>query len=104
MRLRSIQLLSLVSAGALLLVPPPSQAASFDCAKATSVTEKAICSDGKLSQLDSDLSVAWKNASDVAIDPAAMKSSQLQWIKLRDACGADKCSGKIDLKIGAVPA
>jgi uncharacterized protein YecT (DUF1311 family) len=104
MSLRLIQLLSLVSAGALLLVSPPGQAASFDCAKATSVTEKAICSDGKLSQLDSDLSVAWKNASDVAIDPAAMKSSQLQWIKLRDACGADtSClSGRYNERLAAL--
>jgi len=89
MSLRLNQLLSLLSAGALLLVSPSGHAASFDCAKANSVTEKAICADGKLSKLDSDLSVTWKNASDVAIDPAAMKSSQLQWLKLRDACGAD---------------
>lgn len=89
MSLRLNQLLSLLSAGVLLLVSPPGHAASFDCAKATSVTEKAICADGKLSKLDRDLSVAWKNASDVAIDPAATKSSQLQWLKLRDACGAD---------------
>jgi len=89
MSLRLNQLLSLLSAGALLLVSPSGHAASFDCAKANSVTEKAICADGKLSKLDSDLSVTWKNASDVAIAPAAMKSSQLQWLKLRDACGAD---------------
>jgi uncharacterized protein len=89
MSLRLNQLLSLLSAGALLLVSPSGHAASFDCAKANSVTEKAICADGKLSKLDSDLSVTWKNASDVAIDPAAMKSSQLQWLKFRDACGAD---------------
>lgn len=89
MRLRLNRLLSSLSASALFLTSLPSQAAGFDCAKATSPTEKAICADGKLSKLDSDLSTAWKNASDVALDPAALKLSQVRWLKLRDACGAD---------------
>ncbi|MBR7918666.1 DUF1311 domain-containing protein [Burkholderia vietnamiensis] len=89
MSLRLNQLLSLLSAGAFLLVSPSGHAASFDCTKATSITEKTICANDKLSKLDSKLSVAWNDASDVAIAPAAIKASQLKWLKLRDACGAD---------------
>ena len=87
MSLRFERLFSLLSAGTLLLVSLAGHAASFDCAKATSVTEKAICADDWLSELDNKLSVAWKKVS--GFDPVVMKSSQLRWLKLRDACGAD---------------
>lgn len=87
MNLRFDRLLSLLSTGIFLLVSLPSNAASFDCGKAASATEKAICADSKLSALDNKLSIVWKKVS--GFDPVAMKSSQLQWLKLRDACGAD---------------
>ncbi|MDR2209533.1 MAG: hypothetical protein LBE22_11245 [Azoarcus sp.] len=87
MNLRFDRLLSLLSAGTLLLVSLTSHAAGFDCAKATSATEKAICTDNTLSRLDYLLFFAWTRAS--GIDPVAMKASQLQWLKQRDACGAD---------------
>ena len=35
-------------------------AASFDCAKASSKTEKAICTDPELSKLDEDLASSYK--------------------------------------------
>ncbi len=88
MNLHSNPLLSLLAAFALLL-SMPSHAAGFDCAKAASVTEKAICSDSKLSKLDGDLAVAWNTALDLAIDSAPMKSSQLQWLKRRNSCGGN---------------
>jgi uncharacterized protein len=78
-----------LSVSALLLISLSSQAASFDCAKAASVTEKTICADGALSKLDSDLSIAWKNALDVSVDPTALNSTQSQWLKLRNSCGGD---------------
>ena len=87
MNLRFERLFSLLSTGTLLLVSLAGHAAGFDCAKATSVTEKAICADKELSALDSELAFVWQKIS--GFDPAAMKSSQLQWLKLRDACGAD---------------
>jgi uncharacterized protein YecT (DUF1311 family) len=46
----------------LLLLPPIAHAASFDCAKAASPTEKAICSDPHLSALDGQLSIAYQIA------------------------------------------
>lgn len=89
MSFRVNRVLSVLSVCALAFVSPLGHPASFDCAKATSVTEKAICYNSMLSKLDSDLSLAWKRASDTAIDPAAMRSSQLGWLKLRNACDAD---------------
>lgn|GEM_PF-110106 len=90
MSLRFNRLLLLLSAGTFLLVSPAAHAAaSFDCDKATSVTEKTICADDKLSELDEKLSEAWENVPGISTDPIAMKSSQLKWLKLRNACGAD---------------
>ncbi|WP_143752312.1 lysozyme inhibitor LprI family protein [Burkholderia sp. SRS-W-2-2016] len=89
MSIRFNQFLLSLSAGVFFLVSASSHAAGFDCSKAASATEQAICADGKLSKLDSDLSVAWKNASDVTIDPLALNSSQLKWLKIRDACGVE---------------
>jgi uncharacterized protein YecT (DUF1311 family) len=69
-------------------------AAGFDCVKSTSLTEKAICADGKLSKLDSELSAIWKKAISQGGETAALKSSQLRWLKQRDTCGDDaSCLG-----------
>lgn len=89
MILRLSRLLPLISAGALVLASLPVQAAGFDCAKATSITEKAICANGELLKLDGALTVAWKSAMEAAADPTAVKASQLRWLKLRDACRPD---------------
>jgi len=90
MNLRFDHLLSLLlSVGTLVLVSSVGHAASFDCDKAASATEKTICADSKLSKLDEKLSGAWTTVSGIKSDPAVTKSSQLQWLKLRNACGAD---------------
>jgi uncharacterized protein len=61
--------------------------ASFDCAKATTINEKAICSDSKLSQLDSDLSAAYKAVLSAAPESAdQIKSEQRQWVKGNKHC------------------
>ncbi|EON13217.1 Lipoprotein LprI [Pandoraea communis] len=77
-----------MSVVASLLEPLASHAASFDCTKAASATEKAICADAKLSKLDSDLAVVWKSVSRASGTPSLM-ASQRQWLKRRDTCGAD---------------
>ncbi|HTH73139.1 MAG TPA: lysozyme inhibitor LprI family protein [Trinickia sp.] len=87
-RMRSFpQLVSLIALAAL---PIASRAASFDCAKAASPTEKTICATPALSRLDSDLAAAWKAAIAQSHDAAALKNAQRQWLRLRDACGEDK--------------
>ncbi|MEJ8572178.1 hypothetical protein [Microbaculum marinum] len=71
-----------------------SRAASFDCAKAATPTEHAICEHPQLSQLDDQAAglyyslisggTAVKNGS-----VAEVRSSQQQFLARRDACGAD---------------
>lgn len=89
MSLRFDRLLSLLSAGTLLLVSPGGHAASFDHLTTASVAEKTIWANYKLSELDEKLADAWANVSGIGNDPVTRKSSELQWLKLRDACGAD---------------
>jgi len=66
--------------------------ASFDCAKAGSKTEKAICSDIALARLDRALSDAYSQALSWASDDAEktkIRDAQRAWIGERDACGGD---------------
>ncbi|SMC27317.1 Protein of unknown function [Andreprevotia lacus DSM 23236] len=79
----------LLSACILLLAFAPARAASFDCAKAATATEKAICADGPLSQMDQDLAQVWRKALAIAPAPAVLKAAQRQWLRRRDECGAD---------------
>jgi len=61
-------------------------APSFDCAKAQSATEKAICISRELSQLDVNLAAAYKSAR---ATESISEAEQRVWLKQRDAqCGA----------------
>lgn len=62
------------------------QAASFDCSKATTETELAICSDPELSSLDESLGLQWSKMS-----PIFPKSNQINWIERRDKCEINYC-------------
>ncbi len=66
-----------------------SGAASFDCAKAKSKIEKAICADPKLSQFDEDLNRYYTTALEALKDGAScLKNDERQWVKTaRDKCG-----------------
>jgi uncharacterized protein len=55
---------------------------SFDCAKAKTASERAICSDTDLAQLDRELSSVYERALAAG---AVDKASQLAWIRRRDA-------------------
>jgi uncharacterized protein len=68
-------------------------AASFDCGKATTPTEKAICSSKKLSLLDEIMVYQYKTEISVTNDKNKVISSQREWIKNeRNICGAnDSC-------------
>ncbi len=67
-----------------------SHAASFDCVKAKSPVEKAICADAELSKLDEDLSQIYKVA--VTDYPVAnyLKIKQREWIKANSYCDKSK--------------
>ncbi|RDU95828.1 DUF1311 domain-containing protein [Trinickia dinghuensis] len=71
---------------ALTAIPLASHAASFDCAKAASPTEKAICTTPEVSRLDSELAAAWKKALADSRDVSTLKAAQQRWLHERNAC------------------
>jgi uncharacterized protein len=72
----------LVSAAVLSLAATPVQAASFDCAKASSQVEKAICANPDLSHVDEVLARAYATALGGLSDDAkaAIQASQREWL------------------------
>ena len=72
---------------ALLLPLSFANAASFDCAKATTLVEKAICGDSHLSARDDALMAAYKHALVEATDANRLKAEQRAWLKnVRNQC------------------
>lgn len=63
-----------------------SSAAGFDCAKAASLVERAICASPELSVLDGDLATAYSDALGVAEDPSKLRTEQRAWLPKRDSC------------------
>ena len=77
----------------------PLYAVSFDCNKASTETEKAICTDPELSALDDLLGIAWnKSKRLVSID------SQKKWLQKRNLCenNNDCLRKEIGLRIGTL--
>ena len=66
-------------------------ATSFDCSKAKSPTEKAICNVASLSDLDTYLDRYYVVALEALKDGAScLKQDQRRWVKsVRNACGKD---------------
>lgn len=83
-----------------LAAPVAAHAASFDCAKAGTPTEKAICKDSAVSRLDDQVAAAFKAAQ--GLWPAGnwsayIRTEQRWWIKDRDSiCKADAACLKQD--------
>ncbi len=67
-------------------VPRP----SFDCAKAGSPVEFAICGSGILAEMDRHLSDAYTQALAQSAEPERLKLEQRHWIQNRDRCGANE--------------
>lgn len=83
-RLSAMLLAVGIAAGVLA---PEARAAGFDCSKASTAVEKAICGDAKLSSLDEELSAIYSKALSSAVDRDAMKAEQRRWL----AQGRNKC-------------
>ena len=64
----------------------PLYAASFDCNKATTETEKAICADPELGIWDELMSTKWLSIK----KNSAVINRQKSWIITRDQCRSDK--------------
>lgn len=65
-------------------------AASFDCSKARAADERAVCSDPRLSELDSLLSKAFAEAKSFAEDEPEAKALARSFLRNRRACGSDR--------------
>jgi uncharacterized protein len=67
--------------------PGPFAQVSFDCAKATDMTEQMVCADPELAQLDGRLAAAYARAGDrPGTDKATLSAAQNGWIKRRNDC------------------
>ena len=67
-----------------------SLAASFDCRKASSITEKAICSSKRISLLDNFMAISYKTqlSSSSKEERIKVTEEQKQWNRnIRDGCG-----------------
>ena len=79
-------------AGALFLLAGSADAASFNCAKAKTPDEKAICANPALSDLDTQMAALFGVRMKV---PMLMGSrgtagdEQVQWLQTRGSCGAN---------------
>ena len=63
-----------------LAVAGPADAASFDCARATTPVERKICTDPALSSADSQLGRDFDAALALSLDPAGLRASQTEWL------------------------
>lgn len=70
----------------LIFCSQEAQAASFDCQKAATLLEKAICADGELSKLDEQMGACYKSKRAAAKDTKKINAEQKVWIKKRNAC------------------
>lgn len=90
---RSFMLLSIFA----VALTDPTTASAFDCRKASTPTEKAICADPELKRKDNQLSRDYalfrqhfSKSGNYDCLVAEQKKRQFEWLKERDACGADK--------------
>lgn len=66
--------------------------ASFDCAKASTVVEKSICSNASLSTLDDQLTAIYSKAFKASSAQSELKKQELDWIKTkRNICTTEDC-------------
>jgi uncharacterized protein len=69
-----------------VLASQHTRAASFDCGKAATPAEKAICADKELSKLDSELNDVYSTTLGLTKDSSKLRVEQRDWLKRRDDC------------------
>lgn len=78
----------------LAFIPTTSWSAGFNCTKANTFIEQAICNNQELSTLDNDLMTAYKKAISVS-DKDTLKIEQRIWLKTkRNKCENNSCLKK----------
>jgi len=84
----------IAAAASLLLanVPQPSRAASFDCARAQTADEKAVCADRALNDQDVEMAVLYRQLKPLLGMGARgdLEDAQAAWLKRREGCGEDR--------------
>ncbi len=65
--------------------------ASFDCAKSSTLVEHTICTNRQLSDLDSSISTAYKNALKNPSSKNEIKTKQRSWLLRRNSCQDISC-------------
>jgi uncharacterized protein len=65
------------------------RAASFDCSKAKTETEKAVCKDHAIGSLDEILAGRFRVALKTPNNAESIKKSQTLWLRDRNKCSAD---------------
>lgn len=84
---RSIQENSSNTANQDLLVIKP----SFDCSKASNYTEKLVCSDKALAELDVKLASLYSQRRSESSDKDALRQAQIEWVKSSRKCTDREC-------------
>lgn len=80
------------AASLLVTLHSVSMAASFDCTKAASLSEIAICSDNELSKLDDELAGIYRKAKSAAKDHNLFRQqTQAAWKWREENCRNKKC-------------
>jgi uncharacterized protein len=75
----------------LFLLPITGYATSFDCTKASTLVEKAVCAEKTLSDLDDLLSKTYKTASLNFPNAKTLETAQRAWLKKRNHCSDSAC-------------
>ncbi|MGB2682860.1 MAG: lysozyme inhibitor LprI family protein [Candidatus Competibacter sp.] len=73
------------------LLPLAATAASYDCTRADTAAEIAVCDNPNLNRLDEDLAVEYRSLLKRLPPRRAemVRQDQRSWIVARDSCGAD---------------
>ena len=81
-----------IVAGMAIILPACLHAAerpSFDCDKAATLSEKAICASEALARLDREIAALYRERRTRVPLGRLLETVQRQWLELRDRCGAD---------------
>jgi len=73
-----------ISLGLMFALSSPCYAASFDCKKAKTKIEQAVCKNPKLSQLDEELSTLYKPLVEHTASAKHVRRTQQLWLKMRE--------------------
>jgi len=73
------------------LLPLSTQAASYDCTRASASAEIAVCANPGLNRLDEDMAVLYRSLLNELPQRQAkrLRQDQRSWLIARNSCGAD---------------